>query len=183
MAQQVVASRHRPALRPPPAAAFAKLLAAALLPLRQCALSCAMISLPIVTARRRAPGVGVGSLNVSKRRASAGEPVAAPAAAPEPGDPQAGPSRSARKRQAEALQKLGVGLTRMRPAKLRELQQHLHLPEALLEALLEVHRLRSGPALARQRQYIGRLMREVEPEPIERALAEFSRSGDAKMPR
>ena len=61
------------------------------------------------------------------------------------------PSRSARKRQAEALQKLGVGLTRMRPAKLRELQQHLHLPEALFEALLEVHRLRSGPALARQK--------------------------------
>jgi ribosome-associated protein len=93
------------------------------------------------------------------------------------------PSRSARKRQAEALQKLGVGLTRMRPAKLRELQLHLQLPEALFEALLEVHRLRSGPALARQRQYIGRLMRDVDPLPIERALAEFSRSGDAKMPR
>jgi ribosome-associated protein len=93
------------------------------------------------------------------------------------------PSRSARKRQAEALQKLGVGLTRMRPAKLRELQLHLHLPEALFEALLEVHRLRSGPALARQRQYIGRLMRDVDPLPIERALTEFSRSGDAKMRR
>jgi ribosome-associated protein len=93
------------------------------------------------------------------------------------------PSRSARKRQAEALQKLGVGLTRMRPAKLRELQLHLHLPEALFEALLEVHRLRGGPALARQRQYIGRLMRDVDPEPIERALAEFSRSGDAKLNR
>jgi ribosome-associated protein len=93
------------------------------------------------------------------------------------------PSRSARKRQAEALQKLGVGLTRMRPAKLCELQLHLHLPEALLEALLEVHRLRSGPALARQRQYIGRLMRDVDPLPIERALAEFSRSGDAKIHR
>jgi ribosome-associated protein len=93
------------------------------------------------------------------------------------------PSRSARKRQAEALQKLGVGLTRMRPAKLRELQLHLHLPEALFEALLEVHRLRSGPALARQRQYIGRLMRDVDPLPIERALAEFSRSGDGKIHR
>jgi ribosome-associated protein len=93
------------------------------------------------------------------------------------------PSRSARKRQAEALQKLGVGLTRMRPAKLRELQLHLRLPEALFEALLEVHRLRSGPALARQRQYIGRLMRDVDPLPIERALAEFSRSGDAKLNR
>ena len=92
-------------------------------------------------------------------------------------------SRSARKRRAEALQKLGVGLTRMRPAKLRELQQHLQLPEALFEAILEVHRLRSGPALARQRQYIGRLMRDVDPLPIERALTEFSRSGDAKMGR
>jgi ribosome-associated protein len=71
----------------------------------------------------------------------------------------------------------------MRPEKLRELQQHLHLPEALFEALLEVHRMSRGPALARQRQYIGRLMRSVDPAPIERALAQFSRSGDAKMPR
>jgi ribosome-associated protein len=71
----------------------------------------------------------------------------------------------------------------MRPAKLRELQQHLQLPEALFEAILELHRLRSGPALARQRQYIGRLMRDVDPVPIERALAEFSRSGDAKVHR
>ncbi len=108
-----------------------------------------------------------------------------------PGDPadddDAGqlqrPSRSARKRQAEALQKLGVGLTRMRPEKLRELQQHLHLPEALFEALLEAHRLRNGPALARQRQYIGRLMRDVDPLPIEQALAQFSRSGDVKVRR
>jgi ribosome-associated protein len=71
----------------------------------------------------------------------------------------------------------------MRPAKLRELQLHLQLPEALFEAILELHRLRSGPALARQRQYIGRLMRDVDPVPIERALTEFSRSGDAKMRR
>lgn len=89
------------------------------------------------------------------------------------------PSRSARKRAAEALQRLGVGLTRMRPARLRQLQ----LPQPLLEAILEAQRLRSRVALARQRQYIGRLMREVDAEPIERALAEFLRSGDAKMPR
>lgn len=124
---------------------------------------------------------------LSKRRSTAGLLPAPPGEAP--GEPEAAaaaderPSRSARKRQAEALQKLGVGLTRMRPAKLRELQQHLHLPEALFEALLEVHRLRGGPALARQRQYIGRLMRDVDPQPIERALTEFSRSGDAKMRR
>ena len=67
----------------------------------------------------------------------------------------------------------------MRPAQLRQLQ----LPQALLEAILEAQRLRSRVALARQRQYIGRLMREVDAEPIERALAAFSRSGDAKMLR
>jgi ribosome-associated protein len=123
---------------------------------------------------------------LDKRTSSTGGPAAAGTSGHSaPGDDEAveRPSRSARKRQAEALQKLGVGLTRMRPAKLRELHLHLHLPEALFEALLEVHRLRSGPALARQRQYIGRLMRDVDPLPIERALAEFSRSGDARLNR
>jgi ribosome-associated protein len=127
---------------------------------------------------------------VSKRRASPAEPDAA-AAAPEHADRQARgadaalerPSRSARKRQAEALQKLGVGLTQMRPAQLHELQQQLRLPEILLEAILDAQRLRSGGALARQRQYIGRLMREVDAAPVERALAAFRISGDAKLPR
>jgi ribosome-associated protein len=129
-------------------------------------------------------------ITLDKRTSIRGTPPAAGTSAPGAPDGDAGgdaalerPSRSARKRHAEALQKLGVGLTRMRPAKLRELQQQLQLPEALFEALLELHHLRSGPALARQRQYIGRLMRDVDPLPIERALAEFSRSGDAKMGR
>ena len=129
------------------------------------------------------------SLHLSKRRSSATDAAETAAAlaggqqGDEAGGPVERPSRSARKRHAESLQKLGVGLTRMRPQKLRELQQHLQLPEALFEAILEVHRLRSGPALARQRQYIGRLMRDIDPEPIERALTAFARGGDAKMPR
>ncbi len=84
------------------------------------------------------------------------------------GEPQAGerPSRSARKRRALALQELGVRLTRLTPAQLLRLE----LPEALLGAVLEAQRLRSHAARARQRQYIGRLMRAVDPEPIEQAL-------------
>jgi ribosomal 50S subunit-associated protein YjgA (DUF615 family) len=139
------------------------------------------------------PPAGLRS-TLDKRTSTRGRPPSA-AATPDAADGGAGsdadgddeaferPSRSARKRHAEALQKLGVGLSRMRPAKLRELQLHLQLPEALFEAILELHRLRSGPALARQRQYIGRLMRDVDPVPIERALTEFSRSGDAKVHR
>lgn len=80
-------------------------------------------------------------------------------------------SRSARKRSAEALQRLGVELTRLKPVQLRALE----LPESLLEAVLEAQRLRARAALARQRQYIGRLMRGVDPAPIERALSEYQR--------
>jgi ribosome-associated protein len=91
------------------------------------------------------------------------------------------PSRSARKRAAESLQKLGVRLVGLRAAEL----QALALPEELLAAIHEARRLRARPAIARQHQYIGRLMREVDPEPIERALA--NRAGDlqprGKMPR
>lgn len=76
------------------------------------------------------------------------------------------PSRSARKRAAEALQKLGVRLVELREAEL----QALVLPEELLAAVLEARRLTNGPAKARQRQYIGKLMRNVDPLPIERAL-------------
>lgn len=86
------------------------------------------------------------------------------------------PSRSARKRTAEGLQKLGVRLVRLREVEL----QALSLPDELREAIHEARRLRARPAIARQHQYIGRLMRDIDPEPIERALA--NRAGDL-LPR
>ena len=76
------------------------------------------------------------------------------------------PSRSARKRAAEYQQKLGVRLLGLRDAQL----QALALPEELLEAIREARRLRGQSALARQYQYIGRLMRDIDPGPIEQAL-------------
>lgn len=76
------------------------------------------------------------------------------------------PSRTARKRAAEHAQKLGVRLSGLRDEQLRPLE----LPAELLEALQEARRLRGHSALARQYQYIGRLMRELDLEPIERAL-------------
>jgi ribosome-associated protein len=97
------------------------------------------------------------------------------------------PSRSARKRKAEALQRLGEHLLALKPQQL----QRFDLPPHLLEVLLETQRLRRGPALARARQYIGRLMRDIDPAPIERALAlhapdlkvRGARARDVKMPR
>jgi ribosome-associated protein len=91
------------------------------------------------------------------------------------------PSRSSRKRAALAAQKLGEALLQLKPAEL----DALGLPEELRAALAEARRLTSRAALARQRQYIGRLMRDVDPEPLERALAARpgTRLPRAKMPR
>ncbi|TLY63115.1 MAG: 5-(carboxyamino)imidazole ribonucleotide mutase [Gammaproteobacteria bacterium] len=77
------------------------------------------------------------------------------------------PSKSARKRAAHAAQDLGEALTALRDAELEALE----LPEALLDAIRAARRITSRAAAVRQRQYIGRLMREVDLESIRAALA------------
>jgi ribosome-associated protein len=76
------------------------------------------------------------------------------------------PSKSARKRSAQAAQDLGEQLIGLRDAEL----QGLGLPEDLFEAIREARRITSRGGGARQRQYIGKLMRTVELEPIHAAL-------------
>src|ERR1700692_372782 len=77
------------------------------------------------------------------------------------------PSKSARKRAAHAAQDLGEALVRLRDAELDALQW----PEALSEAIRTARGITSRAAAARQRQYIGKLMRGVDMEPIRAALA------------
>jgi len=91
------------------------------------------------------------------------------------------PSRSARKRAAEYMQKLGVRLVALRESQL----DALDLPEELRTALREARRLRGQSALARQHQYIGRLMRALDAAPIEAALDAAAGPGShrGKMPR
>ena len=76
------------------------------------------------------------------------------------------PSKSARKRAAHAAQDLGEELVRLREAQL----EALDLPEQLKEAVRLARRITSRAGGARQRQYIGKLMREVDPQPIRAAL-------------
>lgn len=82
------------------------------------------------------------------------------------------PNRSARKRAATAAQKLGERLIGLREADLATLA----LPERLLEALRVARTLRSRGGLARQRQYIGKLMREIDLEPVLELLEAGARS-------
>lgn len=75
------------------------------------------------------------------------------------------PSKSQRKRESTALQILGQQLTQARPQVLQKCQ----LPEPLLLALQEYQRLpdKHG-AERRQRQFIGRLMRDLDEATIAR---------------
>jgi ribosome-associated protein len=76
------------------------------------------------------------------------------------------PSKSSRKRAAHAAQDLGVELASLREAQL----EALDLPEKLKDAIRALRTITSRVAGARQRQYIGKLMRDVDPEPIRAAL-------------
>ncbi len=78
-----------------------------------------------------------------------------------------GPSKSSRKRAAHAAQDLGEELIRMRDSELASLS----LPESLVDAVHDARRITARGGLARQRQYIGKLMRDVDPEPILAFLA------------
>ena len=82
------------------------------------------------------------------------------------------PSKSARKRDATAAQELGTKLIDLKESDLRALD----LDEKLLDAILLAKRITARGGLARQRQYIGKLMRDIDTAPIEAALNAKSRA-------
>ena len=77
------------------------------------------------------------------------------------------PSKSERKRAQAALQQLGETLLALPD----ELLDGLDLDERLREALADARRFKSHEARRRQKQYIGKLMRDVDPAPIQALLA------------
>src|SRR5690625_5207815 len=74
-------------------------------------------------------------------------------------DEQRPPSKSQRKRDMLALQKLGQTLTELKPAQLAKIP----LDEDLLHAVTEMQRIRQREGRRRQLQYIGRLMQLPSP--------------------
>jgi len=86
---------------------------------------------------------------------------------PANGQEVARPSKTRRKAEMDALQRLGEALLDVGPSRLAELE----LPERLVEALQEARRITRHEARRRHLQFIGRLMREVDPAPIRARLA------------
>ncbi len=75
-------------------------------------------------------------------------------------------SKSQVKREMHALQKLGEELVTLSGTELARIA----LPDDLREAVALAQRLNQRGAHKRQLQYIGRLMRDIDPEPIQRDL-------------
>jgi ribosome-associated protein len=76
------------------------------------------------------------------------------------------PSKSERKRQSTELQDLGEALIGLSQAEL----DALPLPEVLRDAVMLARRITAHGGLYRQKQYIGKLMRKIDAEPIRAAL-------------
>lgn len=78
------------------------------------------------------------------------------------------PSKSARKREMHALQALGESLVNLTDKQLAQIDL---ADEDLREAILECRNIRSHSARKRHLQFIGKLMRGIDPQPIADALA------------
>ncbi|HPI92217.1 MAG TPA: ribosome biogenesis factor YjgA [Deltaproteobacteria bacterium] len=89
----------------------------------------------------------------------------------EPAEPKK--SKTQRKKEMIELQKLGVRLTDLPDGYLKK----SGIPGDLLEAVLAAKKITAFGARKRQHQYIGTIMRGVDPDNIRRVLDDFGRPG------
>jgi len=80
------------------------------------------------------------------------------------------PSKTKIKKQMHDLQDLGEELVGLSKEHLAEIE----IPDNLRLAVREVKKIKSFGAIKRQMQYIGKLMRDVDPEPIRAKLSEWN---------
>jgi ribosome-associated protein len=93
--------------------------------------------------------------------------------------PSAGTSKSQKKRDMHALQELGTALVELSTERLARVD----MPDTLREAILQAQRITAHEGRRRQMQYIGRLMRDVDPAPMREALAVVKGASAAETAR
>jgi ribosome-associated protein len=114
------------------------------------------------------------------RRHAAPEIDAADRSAPDPsGDEVPVLSKTRRKSEMHDLQSLGETLVQLSAPRLSD----LGLPERLADAIEQARGITKHEARRRQMQYIGRLMRDVDPEPIRARLAQWGAAPAAEKAR
>lgn len=85
-------------------------------------------------------------------------------------------SKSQLKREAHALQDMGVELTQMPEDRLMQLD----LPSPLLDAVMLARKITQRGGRKRQLQYIGKLMRQIDVEPLREKLEQLHQADQAK---
>ncbi|MBL8481854.1 MAG: DUF615 domain-containing protein [Rhodocyclaceae bacterium] len=115
------------------------------------------------------------SYNHSVFRTRAPPPLKPESTSPPPDKP----SKTRLKRAMHELQDMGSELVELSPERLAK----IHLPDALLEAIRAAQQITKHEARRRQLQYIGRLMRAIDAEPIRAALAELHGTSRAEAAR
>jgi len=76
-------------------------------------------------------------------------------------------SKTRRKRESHELQDVGSELVKLSPDQLKR----LNLPEKLFDAVIACRDISKHEARRRQMQYIGKIMRDIDPAPIVEFLA------------
>lgn len=89
------------------------------------------------------------------------------------------PSKTQRKKDMQELQGLGAELVGLNEEQLASIE----LPESLLDAVTAARRITKFEARRRQLQYIGKLMRSVDPGPIREKLAQWNSVSHAQTAR
>jgi ribosome-associated protein len=96
-------------------------------------------------------------------------------------DPAAPLSKTRQKAAMHDLQDLGEALVALDDRRLAEVAAEAALPDQLVDAIREARAITAWGGRKRQLQYVGKLMRDVDPEPIRRKLDQWAqgRSEDA----
>ena len=88
------------------------------------------------------------------------------------------PSKSARKREQHALQELGEALIALNRSELSSMP----IDDRLRKAIRDARQIKSRGALRRQKQLIGKLMRDIDADPVRAKLA-MLRADDLRQER
>jgi ribosome-associated protein len=102
---------------------------------------------------------------IGRRRTHDGRPSTPPAA-----DTEDAPSKTRRKAESQERQDLGERLVALGNSQFEEIVATAALPERLVEAILAARTITAWGGRKRQMQFIGKLMREIDPTPVQRLL-------------
>ena len=86
-------------------------------------------------------------------------------------------SKTEKKREAATLQELGEKLVKLSAEQLADID----IPEELSNAVRQARTIKSHGALKRQMQFIGTLMRKIDPGPVLEAIGEIEQGSYKKV--